>query len=219
MDPNFVANSLSLTLFVVSLFISLRAFYLYTQSRSRRLFILSLSMGMISLTAMAGYAGDNITSISLNVDWFNYIGQTVSYLFILLSFFSESDSYLRSLIRWQIAASALLLILLFLAPVLPPEFPDPAITKSILSGSRGVICFIIFFYYAIVFMDKETRFSLLMSAAFLLLCIGYSIIIPKYTTPNDVLDRSGDIMRIAGLVFLLFAVLLPNVTYRQRQYV
>ncbi len=219
MDENFVANSLSLTLFVVSLFISLRAFYLYTRSRSRRLFILSLSMGMISLTAVAGYAGDNITSISLNVDWFNYIGQTVSYLFILLSFFSESDSYLRGLIRWQIAVSALLLILLFLAPVLPPEFPDPAITKSILSGSRGLICFIIFLYYVNVFMDKETRFSLLMSAAFLLLCIGYSIIIPKYTTPNDVLDRSGDIMRIAGLVFLLFAVLLPNVTYRQRQYV
>jgi hypothetical protein len=219
MDQNFVANSLSLTLFVVSLFISLRAFYLYTQSRSRRLFILSLSMGMISLTAIAGYAGDNITSISLNVDWFNYIGQTVSFSFILLSFFSESDSYLRSLMRWQIAASALLLILLFLAPVLPPEFPDPAITKSILSGSRGLICFIIFFYYAIAFMDKETRFSLLMSAAFLLLCIGYSIIIPKYTTPNDVLDRSGDLMRIAGLIFLLFAVLLPNVTYRQRQYV
>ncbi len=219
MDENFVANSLSLTLFVVSLFISLRAFYLYTRSRSRRLFILSLSMGMISLTAVAGYAGDNITSISLNVDWFNYIGQTVSYLFILLSFFSESDSYLRSLIRWQIAVSALLLILLFLAPVLPPEFPDPAITKSILSGSRGLICFIIFLYYVNVFMDKETRFSLLMSAAFLLLCIGYSIIIPKYTTPNDVLDRSGDLMRIAGLIFLLFAVLLPNVTYRQRQYV
>jgi len=219
MDQNFIANSLSLTLFVVSLFISLRAFYLYTQSRSRRLFILSLSMGMISLTAIAGYAGDNITSISLNVDWFNYIGQTVSFSFILLSFFSESDSYLRSLMRWQIAISALLLILVFLAPALPPEFPDPAITKSILSGSRGLICFIIFFYYAIAFMDKETRFSLLMSAAFLLLCIGYAIIIPKYTTPNDVLDRSGDIMRIAGLVFLLFAVLLPNVTYRQSQYV
>ena len=219
MDQNFIANSLSLTLFVVSLFISLRAFYLYTQSRSRRLFILSLSMGMISLTAIAGYAGDNITSISLNVDWFNYIGQTLSFSFILLSFFSESDSYLRSLMRWQIAASALLLILLFLAPVLPPEFPDPAITKSILSGSRGVICFIIFFYYAIAFMEKETRFSLLMSVAFLFLSCGYLIIIPKYTTPNNVLDRSGDLMRIAGLITLLFAVLLPDVTYRRRHYV
>jgi hypothetical protein len=107
----------------------------------------------------------------------------------------------------------------FLAPVLPPEFPDPAITKSILSGSRGLICFIIFFYYAIAFMDKETRFSLLMSVAFLLLSCGYLFIIPKYTTPNDVLDRSGDLMRIAGLITLLFAVLLPDVTYRRRQYV
>jgi hypothetical protein len=219
MDPNFIANSLSLTLFVVSLFIALRAFYLYTRSRSRRLFILSLSMGMISLTAMAGYAGDNISSMSLNVDWFNYIGQTVSFLFILLSFFSESDSYLRSLMRWQIAVSALLLILMVLAPVLPAEFPDPAVTKSLLSGSRGVICFIIFFYYAIAFMDKETRFSLLMGAAFLLLSFGYLIIIPKYTTPNDVLDRSGDLIRIAGLVTLLCAVLLPDVSYRRSQYV
>ncbi len=78
MDENFVPNLLSLTLFFVSLFIALRALYLYTRSRSRRIFILSLSMGVISLTAVAGFAGDNVTSISLNVDWFNYIGQTVS---------------------------------------------------------------------------------------------------------------------------------------------
>src|SRR6266568_8133968 len=109
MDPNLIANALSLTLFFVALFISLRAFYLYIQVRSRRLFILGLSLGVISLTAVAGFLGDNVTSISLNVDWFNYIGQTISFLFILLSFFSESDSYLRSLIRWQIAVSALLL--------------------------------------------------------------------------------------------------------------
>ena len=125
MDENFVPNLLSLTLFFVSLFIALRALYLYTRSRSRRIFILSLSMGVISLTAVAGFAGDNVTSISLNVDWFNYIGQTVSYIFILLSFFKDSGSYLRNLMRWHVAASALLLILMLLAPVLPPEFPDP----------------------------------------------------------------------------------------------
>lgn len=219
MDANFIANLLSLTLFFVSLFISLRAFYLYTKSRSRRVFILSLSMGMISLTAAAGYAGDNITSISLNVDWFNYIGQTVSFIFILLSFFSESDSYLRSLMRWHILASVLLLILLLLAPVLPPDFPDPAVTKSILSGSRGLICFIIFYYYVLAFMDRETRFSLLMGAAFLLLSFGYSIIIPKYITPNDALDHGGDLIRIAGLITLLFTVLLPDVTYRDRRHI
>ncbi len=116
--------------------------------------------------------------------------------------------------RWHVAASALLLILMLLAPVLPPEFPDPAVTKSILSGSRGLICFIIFYYYALAFMEKETRFSLLMGAAFLMLCFGYSIIIPKYIQPNDALDRGGDLIRIAGLITLLFAVLLPDVTYR-----
>ncbi len=217
---NQIANLLSLTLFFVSLFISVRAFYLYLQARGRRIFILALSMGMIALTAAAGYAGDNVTSISLNVDWFNYIGQTVSFIFILLSFFRNSDEYLRSLMRWHIAASVLLLVLLFLAPVLPPEFPAPAVTKSVLSGSRGFICFIIFFYYINTFMGKDTRFSLLMSAAFLLLCLGYSIIIPKYVTPNDALDRGGDMIRIAGLLVLLLAVLLPEgsrQTYAKRE--
>src|SRR5437588_1111582 len=151
MDQNLVANILSVTLFFVALFISLRAFSLYLQARSRRLLILGLSMGIISLTAAAGFAGDNITSVSLNVDWFNYIGQTVSFLFILLSFLSNSDGYLRNLIRWQVAASALLLIPLLLATVLP-DFPDPAVTKTLLSGSRGVICFVIFFYYTSSFM-------------------------------------------------------------------
>jgi hypothetical protein len=208
MDETFIPNVLSLTLFFVSLFISLRAFYLSYQARSRRIFILGLSMGVISLTAAAGYAGDNVTSISLNVDWFNYIGQTVSFLFILLSLFRSSDQYLRNLMRWQIFVSALLLILMLLAPVLPPEFPAPAVTKSILSGSRGVICFVIFYYYALAFMKKETRFSFIMSAAFLMLCFGYAIIIPKYTSPNDALDRGGDIIRVCGLITLFLATLL-----------
>ena len=152
MDQNLIANSLSLTLFVVSLFIALRAFYLYVQSHSRRLFILGLSMSVIALTAAAGFLGDNLTSITLNVDWFNYIGQTVSFLFILLSFVRSSDDYLRRLMTWQIIASALLMLLLLMAPTLPVEFPDPAVTKSLLSGSRGLICFMIFFYYVSSFM-------------------------------------------------------------------
>ena len=217
MDPTFVPNVLSLTLFFVSLFISLRAFYLYTRTRSRRIGILSIAMGIISLTAIAGFAGDNVTSITLNVDWFNYIGQTVSFSFILLSFFGSSESYLRSLMRWQIAVSVLLLGLMALAPVLPPEFPAPAVTKSLLSGSRGLICHIIFYYYVVSFMKNETRFSLLMGLAFLALSFGYWIILPKYITPNDALDRTGDIMRVCGLIFLFFAVLLPDVQFRKKE--
>jgi len=216
MDPNFVPNLLSLTLFFVSLFISIRAFYLYTRARSRRIAILGIAMGIISLTAIAGFAGDNVTSITLNVDWFNYIGQTVSFSFILLSFFGSSETYLRNLMRWQIAISILLLGLMALSPVLPPEFPSPAVTKSLLSGSRGLICHIIFYYYVVSFMKNETRFSLLMGLAFLALSFGYWIILPKYITPNDALDRTGDIMRVCGLIFLFFAVLLPDVEFRKK---
>src|SRR5579884_2841348 len=108
MSPDLIANILSLSLFFVALFISLRAFYVYARSRSGRLFVLALAMAVIALTAVAGFAGDNVTSISLNVDWFNYIGQTVCFLFILLSFFRNSAEYLRSLMRWHIVVSLLL---------------------------------------------------------------------------------------------------------------
>jgi len=209
-DSNLIiANVLSLTLFVISLFISLRGFYLYVQSRSRRLFILGLSMAVIALTAIAGFLGDNVTAISLNVDWFNYIGQTVSFLFILLSLMRNSNDYLRRLTTWHVIISLLILLLLFLSPVLPAEFPDPALTKTLLSGSRGIICFIIFFYYVSAFFSKETRFSLLMAGAFLLLSSGYLVILPKYAYANmDLLDHVGDVTRIVGSIILLSAVLL-----------
>ena len=122
MNPDLIPNILSLSLFFVALFVSLRAFYVYFQSRSRRLFVLALSMSVIALTAIAGFAGDNVTTVSLNVDWFNYIGQTASFLFILLSFLRSDEGYLRSLMRWQVIISLLLLILLLLAPVLPQNF-------------------------------------------------------------------------------------------------
>ncbi|HLL79053.1 MAG TPA: hypothetical protein VKT25_06110 [Ktedonobacteraceae bacterium] len=217
MDENFVPNLLSLTLFFVALFIALRAFYLYTRSRSRRIFILSVSMGVVSLTAIAGFAGDNVTSVSLNVDWFNYIGQTISFTFILFSFFSSSDSYLRGLMRWQLVVSALLLALMVLAPVLPPEFPAPTFTKTFLSGSRAVICNVIFFFYIAAFWKTETRYSLMMAFAFLLLSYGYLIILPKYFSPNDFLDRTGDITRVCGLLILFFSVVLPDVSYKRKE--
>ena len=209
MGPGLIANILSLSLFFEALFISLRAFYVYFRSRSKRLFVLALSMGVIALTAAAGFAGDNVTSISLNVDWFNYIGQTVSFLFILLSFFRTDEEYLSRLMRWHIISSLLLLVLLFLAPVLPPTFPAPAVTKTVLSGSRSVICMFIFGYYYAAFTKKESRFSLLMTGAFLLLSWGYLIILPKYIFSGfDTVDQMGDIFRIIGFVLLLVGVSL-----------
>src|SRR5690242_14132360 len=97
MDQNLIANTLSITLFLVALFVAVRAYVVYARSRSRRLLILGNAMTIIAMTAAAGFIGDNVTSVSLNVDWFNYIGQTVSFVFILLSLANNSDEYLQRL--------------------------------------------------------------------------------------------------------------------------
>jgi hypothetical protein len=207
LDDNLIGNILSMTLFIASLFISLRAFSLYIRARSPRLLVLGLSMSIMALTAIASYIGDNVTTITFNVKWFQYIGQTISFLFILLSLLRDTDDYQRRVVRWHIIASLLLLLLLVLTPILPEQFPSPAVTKTLLSGSRAVICFIIFFYYWIAFTSMETRFSFLMSGAFLLISIGYWMAIPKYLSPGmELVDQVGDIVRTCGILILLIAV-------------
>ncbi len=104
--------------------------------------------------------------------------------------------------RWHIALSLLALVLLLLAPVLP-DFPDPVVTKTLLSGSRGLLSFIIFFYYVSAFMTKETRFSLLMSLSFFLISFGYFTIATQYSflpSQGVFLDNVGDVIRLFGLI-------------------
>lgn len=206
-DDNLIGNILSITLFLASLFISLRAYSLYMRARNPRLLVLALSMGMMALTAIASYIGDNVTTITFNVKWFQYIAQTISFLFILLSLLRSTEDYERRIVRWHIIVSLLLLLLLALTPVLPADFPSPAATKTLLSGSRALICFIVFFYYWNAFTGKETRFSFMMAAAFLLICFGYCFAIPKYFGPGfEQIDQVGDIVRTCGILVLLIAV-------------
>ena len=56
MGTNLIPNILAVSLFIIGLYVALRAFYVYFLSRSPRLFILGLSMGIISLTAGADFA-------------------------------------------------------------------------------------------------------------------------------------------------------------------
>lgn len=204
MNQNLIANVLSLTLFTISLFIAFRAFYLYFLSRRQRLFILGLSMTIISLTAIASYIGDNVPSFPLNLNWFKYVSQTISFLFILLSLVRSSDRYLKNLMIWHIIVSVLLLILL--TPLAPTEISSTA--KIFLGSSRSAICLIIFFYYVTSFFTKETRFSLMMGMAFILLSVGYMLNVPKYSNHLlALLDNIGDVTRIFGLIILLVTVL------------
>ncbi len=207
MGTSFIPNILSVTLFSVSLIISIRSFYAYFQIYSQRVFILGLSMGIISLTAIADFFSGNITAITLNTDWFLYIGQAISLLFIFLSFLRSSEEYLQRLMRLHVLVSALLIGLLLLSASLP-VFPN-TIMQAILSGSRGAICFGIFYYYVSIFTAKPTRFALLMSTSFLLLAFGYLMIFQQYFVPNaSFLDNIGDVIRVFGLVVLLIAVFI-----------
>ena len=143
MDTNLVANIVAILLFLIGLFVSLRSFYIYVSTRNPRLFILGLSMAILSLTAVADFVSTNVTSIALNTDWFLYVGQAVSFLFIFLSFIRNSDGYFQRLMRFHVLASVILIGLLVLSPTLP-AFPN-TLLKTVLSGSRCVICFGIFY--------------------------------------------------------------------------
>lgn len=202
--PGLLPDLLNVLLAAACLSISLRALFLYSQLRSPRLFILGLAMGLVALTAAADFASGFVTNAPFNVDWFLFIGQATGFGFIFLSLLRNSDYYLRRLVLWQIISASLILFLLFLAPVLP-DFPNMT-TRVLLSGSRAVGCFLVFGYYASAFVSKETRFSLLISLAFILLSIGYALILPQYLLPHqEGLDYLGDGIRIVGLFILMGA--------------
>jgi len=192
----------------ITLLISVRAFYLYSRTRSDALFSLGLSMGVIGLGGICGLIGDTIlVSKYFNTLWFRYIGQTVSYLFIYLTSLRSLKRNAAQLRQWHIIVTALLILLLFLTPFIPTS-SNPT-TLAILSGSRSVICFIIFLNYADIFMSKETRFSLLMSLAFLLISVGISFYTMKFIVPHSLsFDFVGDSIRVVGLVILLIALFI-----------
>src|SRR5258708_27437007 len=169
---------------VITLFISLRAFYLYVKARNDILCIVGLSMAMIVVGGVAGLVGYYlVTSSAFNTFWFRYIGQIVSYLFIFFISLPGAERHMRSLKRLNLVASAFLLLLLLLTPVLPP-IPGITLTE-VLSGARGVVCLAVFFnYYFVMYAMKGTRFSLLMCTAFLFIAIGIAVYTLKFSAPN-----------------------------------
>ncbi len=207
MDTRLIPNLIDVSLCLVALFISVRSFDVYAQFRQLRLFILGLSMVLVSLSAAADFIASYVKVIALHTDWFLCIGQSVGFLFILLSLLRNSEGYLRILMRLNIAAFPLLLLLLFLSPVLPAI---PSIeARALLDGSRCFICFMIFFAYFAAFTSKPTRFSLLMSASFFLLSAGYLMTLEQSFAPSltqYLFNDLGDITGVIGLVALVTAV-------------
>jgi hypothetical protein len=207
MSANTFATVRAIIVIVISLFIMLRAFQVYFQTRTTRLLVLGLTMVMIILTTTADVIGNNIT-FHLNAYWFNYVGQTISFAFFYLSLINSSEKYLRNLVRWQIALSALLFILLLEGPALPHTFPTLGLLRAIFSSGRALPCFLICLYYFAAFVKKETCFSLLMGAGFVIIGLGYYMIFPRYVNPPSYdIQTTGDILRIIGNGILLVAMI------------
>ena len=135
-----IPHLLDVSLCLVALFIAVRSFDIYARFHQYRLFILGLSMVLVSISAAADFISSYVTVVTLQTDWFLYIGQSVGFLFILLSLVGSSDNYLRGLMRTYIAVFAFLLILLLLSFVLPPMTMT---TRTAFGFSRFVICMLI----------------------------------------------------------------------------
>ena len=206
MNARLIPNLLDVSLCLVALFIAVRSFDIYSRFRQFRLFILGLSMVLVSLSAAADFTASYVKVIPLHTDWFLYIGQSVGFLFILLSLVGNSDNYLRGLMRLNILAFVLLLSLLLLSSILPDI---DNVTRTLLGFSRLVICMLILFEYFSAYTKKPTRFSLFMSTSFFLFTVDYLAILELYFVPSFnqylFLDM-GDIAGVIGLAVLVAAV-------------
>src|SRR5579863_7117608 len=145
-----IPNLLDVSLCLVALFIAVRSFDIYSRFRQYRLFILGLSMVLVSLSAAADFTSSYVKAVPLHTDWFLYIGQAVGFLFILLSLAQGSDGYLRGLMRLNILAFILLLVLLFFSPALPAI---DAVPRALFGFARFIICMVIFVVYYSAYMN------------------------------------------------------------------
>ncbi len=197
---------LDVSLCLVALFIAVRSFDIYARFHQYRLFILGLSMVLVSISAAADYVASYVTAVQLQTDWFLYIGQSVGFLFILLSLIGSSDTYLRGLMRLYIVVFAFLLILLFLSPIFPPM---DMTTRTVFGFSRFVICMLILIAYFSTYLSKPSRFSLLMSISFFFFTANYLMSLQQYFVPilNQYIFRDqGDISGVIALIVLVAAV-------------
>jgi hypothetical protein len=206
MDPRLLPNLLDVSFALVALFIAVRSFDIYASLRQSRLFILGLSMLLVSLSSAADFTASYVKVVPLHTDWFLYIGQAVGFLFILLSLARSSESYLRNLMNLNILAFVLLLVPLLASAALPPL--DPTM-RTVLAMARLFIVLLILVSYFSAYTSKPTRFSLFMCAAFFFFTVDFLITFAQYYVPlvsQYIFRDGGDITGVVGLVVLVAAV-------------
>jgi hypothetical protein len=206
MNVSLAASYIALPISIVCLFITIRAFYIYSLSRSDMLFVLGLSMASISLGTFIGSAGTlHLISSSWNAEWTRAFGACSGGLFIFLSSLVQSQEQLQRLRRWQIATAAVFILVILLTP-LYPSFSNPWI-PTFLYTCRIIIYTLALIRYVSLYQSKSTPFSFIMCLAFSLLVIGFILNLPGLFQPTHfaLLTITGGIVRIFGYSTLLFA--------------
>lgn len=207
MDTRLISNLIDVSLCLVALFISVRSFDVYVHFRYLRLFILGLSMALVSLSAAADFTANYVTFTHLSTDWFLYIAQAFGFFLIFLSLLHSSSGYLNLIKTLSILVIPLLLALLLLSPFLP-GIPDGP-TRVLLECCRWLISFMIFFAYFFAFTNKATHFNRFMTAAFLLISLGNFMSMVQSFGPHlnsHLLSNVGNLTNIGGLVAFVIAV-------------
>jgi hypothetical protein len=167
------------------------------------LFVLGLSMASIAVGTFMGTIGDaHLGGNHWATDWTRSFGACLGGLFIFLSSLMKSNEQMRQLRRWQLLATALLVVVIILTPLFPPV-PGPSASFA-LNACRMIIYACAFIRYALLYAAKGTNFSLILSVGFGVLVIGYSLNIPGiFSTQFATLTIIAATVRIAAYFTLL----------------
>jgi hypothetical protein len=198
MSINAIANLISFPVGIVCLILSIRAFYIYSLSRSELLAVLGFAMGSIATGIFVGNVGEaHLFGITYNTEWARYTGSSSGALFLFLSSLVKSHAQVQKLRRWQVLVAIFFVIVIGLTPILPP-FASPWIPFG-LNSIRILIYGATFIRYTGLYLSKGTRFSLIISIGFILLVIGFSLNAPGLLAPGfATLTITGAFVRIVG---------------------
>ncbi len=208
MNNQVLANTTFFVLGIVCFIIAIRAFYVYVLSKSDALFIIGLSMADIGISVIVGYLQDiHLISWNAHLSW--YIGTILGALFLVLGSWASSYQRLAALKRWLILLTALYFVQTLLTPIMP-QFSNPY-QPAALNITRTLIALIGSGRYLVLYISKQTRFTLLMCIAFFLIGSGFGVLTPYlFNSTLAGFLTVGYSTRIVGYSVLLAAYSLPK---------
>lgn len=207
MNNQVLANTTFLVLGIVCFVLSIRAFYVYILSKSDFLFVIGLSMADIGISVIVGYLQDiHLISWNAHLSW--YLGTILGALFLVLGSWASSHQQISTIKRWLIILTALYFVQTLLTPIMP-QFPNPYV-PAVLNITRTTIGLVGSARYFMLYLSKRTRFTLLMSLAFLLIGSGFGVLTPYlFNSTLAIFLTFGYSLRIIGYSILLTAYSIP----------